>query len=99
MFSKEGDIVGQDLPYKYLGDYTNSLFTEEYRDKIYDFATVHINDAWFTLIPLIYGGKEVALAWILMASRILEIEINGITKEKWKRMREKYFKLFFLLMV
>lgn len=84
MFNETGKIIGNDLPYKYLNDYVNAWFSEENRPVILELSTVYVNDTFFTLIPLLYGPKEVAFAWVLISWRQLKIEIDNVSEEKWK---------------
>lgn len=61
MFDKDGDIVGRELPYKYINDYINSMFLDEHKSIMFQFASTYVNDMFFTIIPLIIGPKEIAL--------------------------------------
>ena len=91
MFEKEGSIIGIDLGcYKYVHEYIRSLFQEKEYYFISQYAVTYVNDWFFTLAPLLYGEKEIALACVLLASRQLGIKITAIDEAKWYRMIQKY---------
>lgn len=91
MFTYEDTIIGTESPYKYLNDYIRSLFLDKDQYIVYQYAVTYLNDTFFTTLPLVHGAKEIALSWVLLASRQLDIPINAIDEAKWYRMVSKYW--------
>ena len=73
------------MPYNYLDDYINLLFnnSEELEGdkdiKKVKKATIFVcNDSFYTSANLIYNPQEVALAWILIGAKIMNVNMRII---------------------